>query len=259
MTPKTLVFSGISIFALMFPVHAEDILKTLDVEPNQTLNLRTDSGKIEVSSHDDNTVIVDVTIERKSDSDDFDVTIEQEGDEIIIVGEKDGSNAWGGWRGPKVHFDITVPKDFNLDLKTAGGAIYIDEINGTVEADTSGGSITAIDITGDTNLHTSGGSIKTENIYGEIDAHTSGGSIKMRFDEQLSDSAKYTTSGGSITAYLPSDIRIDLQASTSGGRVSTDFDIDGRVKKRSIKGEINGGGPELKLRTSGGSVRINSN
>jgi hypothetical protein len=65
-----------------------------------------------------------------------------------------------------------------------------------------------------------------------------------------------TTSGGSVTAYLANDIAVDLDASTSGGRVKSDFMVVGKIKKTSIKGTINGGGPDLKLKTSGGSVRI---
>jgi len=38
--------------------------------------------------------------------------------------------------------------------------------------------------------------------------------------------------------------------------VSSEFSVDGEIKKRSIRGAINGGGPELVLKTSGGSVRI---
>lgn len=74
----------------------------------------------------------------------------------------------------------------------------------------------------------------------------------------MTEDASLETSGGSITAYLIKDIQVDINASTGGGSVRTDFDIDGRVKKQSIKGEINGGGPELDLHTSGGSVNIRS-
>jgi hypothetical protein len=59
-----------------------------------------------------------------------------------------------------------------------------------------------------------------------------------------------------LTAYLAKGIAVDVDASTSGGRVRSEFDVDGRVKRTSIRGRINGGGPELKMKTSGGSVSI---
>ena len=105
-------------------------------------------------------------------------------------------------------------------------------------------------------LHTSGGSINTDAITGNIDAHTSGESIKVTINKQLTEDDKLTTTGGSITAYLISNIQLDINASTSGGRVKSDFKIDGKVKKMSVKGSINGGGPILILKTSGGSIKI---
>ena len=78
----------------------------------------------------------------------------------------------------------------------------------------------------------------------------------MTFAQQPQEDASLTTSGGSITARLPSDVAIDIDASTSGGRVKSEFDVSGKVKKQRIRGKINGGGPELELHTSGGSVRV---
>jgi len=49
---------------------------------------------------------------------------------------------------------------------------------------------------------------------------------------------------------------VNVDASTSVGGVSSDLAIDGRVTKSSIRGTINGGGPDLYLRSSAGSIRI---
>jgi len=74
--------------------------------------------------------------------------------------------------------------------------------------------------------------------------------------EQPQGDSRLTTSGGSVTAYLEASIAVDLSASTSGGRVHSQFDINGSVSKKRIDGEVNGGGPRLVLKTSGGSVNI---
>ena len=236
------------------PLFAADVYETIDARPGETLSLRTDSGSIEVDTHDQNTVIVDVSISGKNEED-FEVTVERRGDEIQVVGERTQREGWN-WNGPRVKFRITVPEEFDLELKTAGGKIEIEDLIGDIDANTSGGSIRVGDVVGDVDLHTSGGSIRTDNIHGEIDAHTSGGSIDVTFAKQPEKDASLTTSGGSIDATFPEDVAIDIDASTSGGRVSSDFTVNGRVKKKSIRGEINGGGPEIELRTSGGSISI---
>ena len=61
-----------------------------------------------------------------------------------------------------------------------------------------------------------------------------------------------------MTVELASDLRFDVDAKTSGGQVRTDLPLSvrGTVSKTKVQGELNGGGPKLVLRTSGGSIRI---
>ncbi|MEE9443173.1 MAG: DUF4097 family beta strand repeat-containing protein [candidate division Zixibacteria bacterium] len=197
-------------------------------------------------------------------------------------------------RSLQAKFIITVPEKYNVYAKTSGGSIHIgdlegevdvrtsggslrfDNISGPVKGKTSGGSITlesckgradvstsggSIEIghvEGEVSAHTSGGGIEVEEVMGEIDASTSGGSIYARISEQPRGDCRLTTSGGGITVYLSPDINVYLDARTSSGRVKSDFDISSsrRKKKSSLRGEIGDGGPELYLRTSGGSIRI---
>ena len=49
-----------------------------------------------------------------------------------------------------------------------------------------------------------------------------------------------------------------VDAHTSGGRINADFPlaIKGEISKNELKAELNNGGPELYLRTSGGSIYL---
>ncbi len=67
------------------------------------------------------------------------------------------------------------------------------------------------------------------------------------------------TSGGGIEVEVDQDASLDLDARTSGGRVKVEGDIlirGGTSSRSEVQGEINGGGPLLSLRTSGGNVRL---
>jgi len=231
---------------------AENIERKFDVAAGGALNLKTDAGSVKVLTHKAPTAIVEVKIKGR-DANEFELVTELKGSTLEVVGEIDGR----GWnRNLRVEFTVTVPQQFDVEIDTAGGSINVADLEGNLSAETSGGSIRIGSIRGAVELNTSGGSISTEEVYGPLNAHTSGGSIRATFAEQLTENAVLDTSGGSITAYLVSDVKIELNASTSGGRVKTDFEVDGRIKKQSIRGEINGGGPELRLRTSGGSVSV---
>ncbi|MGK0373551.1 MAG: hypothetical protein ACJA2E_000018 [Arenicella sp.] len=226
--------------------------RSFEVEQGGTLIVDTDSGSIEVSTHNRDTV--DVSVEKKGNNpEDFELSFSQQGNDINIVGDRKGSRFWGS---PGAHFVVKIPNKFNVDLKTSGGSIELSSLNGKVEAYTSGGSIKLGQIRGDVDVKTSGGSIRVDNVAGTIKAHTSGGSISVKISQQPIGNSRLTTSGGSVTAYLDPSIAVDLIASTSGGRVSSEFAVDGSVKKTRIEGKVNGGGPELVLKTSGGSVRV---
>jgi hypothetical protein len=121
---------------------------------------------------------------------------------------------------------------------------------------TSGGSIRIGKVAGEVKAITSGGSIKVKEVKGTINAKTSGGSVTAYISEQPEGDCSLTTSGGSVSAHLAGNIKVYVDAKTSGGTAHSDFSIDGEKSKRKIRGKINGGGPELYLRTSGGGVKI---
>lgn len=51
---------------------------------------------------------------------------------------------------------------------------------------------------------------------------------------------------------------LDLDAHTSGGDVTTDMPVTilGRQTESTLNGKVNGGGPKLVLRSSGGDIRV---
>jgi hypothetical protein len=203
---------------------------------------------------------------------------------------------FGNWPPVSVSFEVTVPKHFNLNLNTSGGHIKVaslrgnvrartsggdlefDRIDGDIDAHTSGGDITLKEGTARAKLHTSGGDIAVERTGGPTEVSTSGGNITLKSVEELLSA---TTSGGDVEALITGPIKQDLTLSTSGGKVmvavakSTGFHLDastsggdvradgititlekGGSGKSKLVGSVNGGGPELKLRSSGGDIRI---
>jgi hypothetical protein len=67
-----------------------------------------------------------------------------------------------------------------------------------------------------------------------------------------------STSGGGIRVALDPSSNLEIHAPASGGSVVSDVPItvQGRITKSSLKGRLGGGGATLKLRASGGTVRI---
>lgn len=182
---------------------------------------------------------------------------------------------WGRTSGGSIEL---ISCGSRVDLKTSGGSIEVVDVAGDVQAQTSGdslrfgaiqgsiwgktsgGSIRVASCSGGADVQTSGGSIRLQSVGGDVNAKTSGGSIHAVTKTQLQDACNLRTSGGGITVTLIPDIAINVDAETSGGRVSTDFAvasiIQGKVPRNRLKGSINGGGPLLKLHTSGGNIHL---
>lgn len=196
----------------------------------------------------------------------------------------------------QVSFEVTVPQSYHADLSTSGGTIVVGELGGDLEARTSGGDIQMAKIsgpvnastsggdivlqgaTGDVNLRTSGGDVEVHQVEGAVDlftsgghiiidgaagsirAKTSGGSISAVINGILTQDSRLSTSGGNVMVSVDQQAGFTLDASTSGGAVTADDLVikitHGGLRKRRLKGEVNGGGPVLTLRTSGGSINV---
>jgi DUF4097 and DUF4098 domain-containing protein YvlB len=145
-----------------------------------------------------------------------------------------------------------------LIAHTSGGSIDIGDVAGPVEAKTSGGDITLARIDGDVIARSSGGGITIEDAMGVVDASTSGGGIHARMSRQPRGDSKLTSSGGSVTLSLAPAISVDLDARASGGGVTSDVPVtvQGTQEDDSLQGRVNGGGPKLVLRTSGGGIKV---
>jgi len=146
----------------------------------------------------------------------------------------------------------------NVIAHTSGGSITIGDTAGPVDARTSGGSITITRTDGDVLARTSGGSIRIEDAAGTVNASTSGGSIQARLSRQPRGDSRLETSGGGVTIALGSEVAVNLDAHASGGGVHSEVPVTivGDQGEDSIHGSINGGGPKLVLRSSGGGIRV---
>ena len=252
-TKKTFKYASIALLLMVGGLQAKTINEEFTVASGGLLKIATDVGAIDIETHAKETVLVEVEISGENE-DDMNISFKNSGDNVSIKGDFERSSL--GNNHIRVTYKVTLPETYNIDLDTRGGSIEVENLKGKVDAYTSGGSISLEDMQGDIDIKTSGGSLELENIIGKINAKTSGGSIKLKLPTNPSKDSKLKTSGGSITAYLAKDVAVNITAKTSGGRVSSEFTVKGKTTKRSIEGTINGGGPELVLKTSGGNVRI---
>ena len=242
-----------------------DLQRTFSVSPGGRLVMDVDLGSIEVNTAGSSNVIATVyrKVERWSDSRAEDllrqheVVFDQQGNNVIIRARYPQED-FRRWRrsGLQVRYVISIPAEFNVDLKTSGGGIRVDDLRGEVRAKTSGGGLTFGKIEGPIVGNTSGGGITLAGCNGKVDVRTSGGGIEIgsgsgdliaetsgggiKIDEFDGD-AFVRTSGGAIRIN-----RIDgaIDASTSGGPIIASL---GRQPKKDCRLHTSGGGITVEL------------
>ena len=273
-----------------FPQAESDdrVEKSFAVSSGGQLTVNADRGSIEVAATDGEMVKVEVTRETRAATEaeakellrDHELTFNHQGDKVEITAKYKGDRrSSDGFRHQlQVHYQISVPRKYNIDLKTAGGAITVSDLAGNVKVETAGGGLHIGRIQGPVwartsggrvalggatevaDLMTSGGGIAVDDVGSVINARTSGGSITARFATQPKGDCSLHTSGGSIRADLAEKIAVELDAQTSGGRVVSDLPVtmtlNGEQRSGHLHGKINGGGPALVLKTGGGNIHL---
>ena len=223
--------------------------------------------------------------------DDYTISIQKMGNTIQAIGKKNGGFGYmNSEDNYSIHFVIYTPRTVNAELRTSGGHISLMGIEGKIDAKTSGGHITCEDLAGSVtlktsgghidltyfegmlNASTSGGNITFKNVAGDLGFHTSGGNLELK---NVSGTINGKTSGGNITATILS-IDKECYLKTSGGSIKVQlpsgqgFDIDakgsrvssrlsdfsGSIERDEINGKVRGGGGNVHLKTSGGSITL---
>ncbi len=166
---------------------------------------------------------------------------------------KIGSGSWNN----KMNLEIEVPAGFDLNISSYNdGDILVSNIQGEIEITSYNGGITA------------------NNISGSVIATTYNGEIKVTFD-QIKEGVpmSYSTYNGDIDITYPANLKATFKMKTERGEILSGFDMNmiksGPVQKKDtksgtykvvidewVKGEVNGGGPEISMRNYNGDVII---
>ena len=148
--------------------------------------------------------------------------------------------------------------DGAIKVDTSGGGIEVTGGGGSLEGETSGGGVTVRNFGGPVSVETSGGAMTIENVNGKVKASTSGGPIDAVLPSPIPGDVTLSTSGGGVTVKVPGNAVFDLDAETFGGGVRCDLPVtvQGKIENGRLKGSVNGGGPAVVLRSSGGPIHI---
>ncbi len=173
-----------------------------------------------------------------------------------------------------IDYEIQAPPDAYLDagsgsgnvtdegvgadakLSTGSGSIHATGLQGGFTVGTGSGNIYAEQIgPGDVKASTGSGSIELKNLHGGLQAGTGSGNIKI--DGTPAVPWRLHTGSGSVELWT-NNAGLILDASTGSGSVHSDREIvsHGTMDRHHVKGAIGGGGPEVRISTGSGNIRV---
>jgi DUF4097 and DUF4098 domain-containing protein YvlB len=242
------------------------------------LVLHTNDGSVHVATVEGSTVGVRVAAHGwRIGANEIKVDSNQQGDRIEVTARMPVFTLSFGF-SHGMDIEVTLPAKANLEIETSDGSVRLEPHTGTIRVHTHDGSITADGLRGDLTLVSGDGSIEATGLDGRLNAHTSDGHMRVegRFEalevssgdgriqldanpgSRLVEGWTIRTSDGGVDLHLPRDLKAHLDAHSGDGHITLDMpvEIEGELSRSSVVGNLNGGGPLLKVRSGDGSIRI---
>ncbi|MCK4349959.1 MAG: DUF4097 family beta strand repeat protein [Candidatus Krumholzibacteria bacterium] len=227
--------------------------KNFAVGETAEFELENVNGAIEVTVWDRSEISVTAEIQIKAPSktkanelyEKLKFIVDAQGDRVSIEADlpriRQVGFSLGDHTSIRIRYDVRVPRQTSLKLKTTNGSIEARGARGAFDLETVNGGIDLLSADGEGRLKTVNGSITCH-----LDGFFSGGDLELK-----------TTNGG-VELRLPEGAGGDFYAKTTNGSVRLDFTLEGevRVKRRQVSGRLGDGRGSIKLRATNGNISV---
>lgn len=252
--------------------------KTLTVNGPATLDIGTGSGYIHITPGPAGSIHIIGHVHSSKDwfsgSSEENVRSVTDNPPIVQNGNSIEVGQHTHYHNVSIDYVVTVPRGTAIKAASGSGDLNITNLGASLKASAGSGDIYASDLTGDVSLgtgsgdihawmngaqytkaETGSGTIQLEGVTGGLKASTGSGDITV--SGHPGDGWKLETGSGSVTLNTGQSA-YNLDASTGSGDVHSDppLTIHGTLNHHHVTGEINGGGPIVRIETGSGGVRI---
>jgi hypothetical protein len=228
-----------------------------------TLEARIFNGSITLQGYDGKDVVIDIHTEKDDEKSD-----DSEGGGMKRIGG-------GTLDFSAEEHDNAVSIHAPMSSKLKGITIKIPQgstkiVLGTVQD----GDIEVKDVSGEIEISNVNGSISATGITGSVVANTVNGEIVVKF-KSIDPKAPmaFTSVNGKIDVLFPAEVKANVKLKSDRGEMFSDFDIavdktQPKIEKNTedhyysvkiedwVYGKLNGGGPEMMMKTMMGNIYI---
>jgi DUF4097 and DUF4098 domain-containing protein YvlB len=213
------------------PAHADRVEKHFAVQNKPKIAVRNSSGRIQVKAWTKSEVMVAWTNASGKEQ----VETELAGNRVEVESRmSEGAPA----DESKTDFEINVPVDSELSVRTDSGNVTVESVHGDMTFDTVGASLQLTDVDGYMVVKTIDGSLICNRCSGKLEANSISGNVQMI--SPTLDSVRVQTSSGNILfdgSFLSRGIYIMKNFS---GTIEVHFSPSDSfdVKATSLKGDV---------------------
>jgi hypothetical protein len=165
------------------------------------------------------------------------VSIDGAGGQVRANGPEPTNNS--SW---SVSYEIFVPQNTDLTLKTHNGGITISDVRGQIRFDGNNGGV------------------HLKRLAGDVTGATVNGGVQVELAGAVWDGRQLevSTRNGGVSVAMPSYYSAHIQAETQSGGVQSDFPVmpEGNVKPRRLDFNLGSGGPLIHITTTNGHVSL---
>jgi DUF4097 and DUF4098 domain-containing protein YvlB len=172
------------------PALAEHAEKHFTVQSKPKITVRNSSGRIQVKAWTKNEVQVAWTTATGKTV----VETEQAGNRVEVATRAGDGEA--SEEDLKTDFEITVPVESELNVRTNSGNVTVESVHGDMTFDTVGANLQLADVDGYVVVKTIDGSLVCTRCSGKLEANSISGSMQMI--QPSLDSVRVQTSSGNI-------------------------------------------------------------
>ena len=257
-----------------FPLETADVTQELpprDIPPGAMVRIDTPQGDISVDADGDSKqlrVVVRKTgfamteDEARSRANAAAVSVQQSGNDVALLANPKGRDEGTS----RVSFEVHVPHNVALDLRTSRGDVQVDGVNGNVAASTTKGDVRIRDVGGDVRVDLGRGDARVTGAKGnvhvsgkgtEVEATDVGGAATIDGEfygpitaRNVTKGARFVSSHTDLTiGGLPGRMTVesgDLSIAnatgpillTTGDKSISLEDLSGRIRVQSKRGDI---------------------
>ncbi len=285
---RVLLAAGLGVVSATAAAQERTFRHTMEFQAGSLLQLEADRGSVRLTSWDRPSAEIVARIEAPGGVDDDYARQAVDGTAIEVRGNRRSARVRTDYRGvprrgglfgnrrlPRVHYEIRVPRQLDLDLEIDRAATTLEGFEGRLLLNLDRSDLDARDLGGMVTLQFDRGRFQARGLAGSIavtldrarEVMLDGVRGDLRLDADRSDvvlrdlavegDSSVEVDRGDLDVELAAEGAVTIDASTTR-RSGFSIDLPGTPEPRGgdFRGDVNGGGPVLRIAADRGAVRV---